>query len=462
MKIAVIGAGIAGLSCAYLLERHAAGAHQVTLFEQNDYLGGHTHTVDVTVDGVTYPVDTGFLVFNDWTYPNLIAMFKHLDVDVAVSEMSFGIKLLGADGRGKLEWCGSDSISTVFAQPSNLLKPAFWGMLKDMLRFNREATALADGKQALLGTLGEYLQANGYGNAFRDWYLKPMAACIWSTPTQQIDDFPLATFIAFCRNHGLISVNDRPQWRTVKGGARNYVTKLAAKIKDIRLNAALTRVTRGQADAAGVTITSSAGIEHFDQVVMACHTDEALALLNNGNDADSADQPVRTILSKIPWQPNTAILHTDQRLLPDRPRAWAAWNYMAWHPDALEARNNADATSPVSLSYLINRLQPLPFTTPVIVTMNPLIAPDPGKVIKTMHYDHPVFLADSAVAKRELRGIQGQRRTWYAGAWTRYGFHEDGLMSGIAVALALGAKVPWTTNVPAANDLSCAYPGVDA
>ena len=326
MKIAVIGAGIAGLSCAYLLERHAAGAHQVTLFEQNDYLGGHTHTVDVTVDGVTYPVDTGFLVFNDWTYPNLIAMLKHLDVDVAVSEMSFGIKLLGADGRGKLEWCGSDSISTVFAQPSNLLKPAFWGMLKDMLRFNREATALADGKQPLLGTLGEYLQANSYGNAFRDWYLKPMAACIWSTPTQQIDDFPLATFIAFCRNHGLISVNDRPQWRTVKGGARNYVTKLAAKIKDIRLNASLTRVTRGQANDAGVTITSSAGIEHFDQVVMACHTDEALALLNNGNEADSTDEPVRKILSKIPWQPNTAILHTDQRLLPDRPRAWAAWN----------------------------------------------------------------------------------------------------------------------------------------
>ncbi len=462
MKIAVIGAGIAGLSCAYLLERHAAGAHQVTLFEQNDYLGGHTHTVDVTVDGVTYPVDTGFLVFNDWTYPNLIAMFKHLDVDVALSEMSFGIKLLGADGRGKLEWCGSDSISTVFAQPSNLLKPAFWGMLKDMLRFNREATALADGKQALLGTLGEYLQANSYGNAFRDWYLKPMAACIWSTPTQQIDDFPLATFIAFCRNHGLISVNDRPQWRTVKGGARNYVTKLAAKIKDIRLNAALTRVTRGKANGAGVTITSSAGIEHFDQVVLACHTNEALALLNNGNDADSSDEPVRKILSKIPWQPNIAILHTDQRLLPDRPRAWAAWNYMAWHPDTLAARNNADATSPVSLSYLINRLQPLPFTTPVIVTMNPLIAPDPGKVIKTMHYDHPVFLADSAESKRELRGIQGQRRTWYAGAWTRYGFHEDGLMSGIAVALALGAKVPWTTNVPAANDLSRAYPGVDA
>ncbi len=452
MKIAVIGSGIAGLSCAWLLARHAQGAHQVTLFEQNDYLGGHTHTVDITVDGIKYPVDTGFLVFNDWTYPNLIAMFKHLGVEVAPSDMSFGIKLLDARGRGKLEWCGSDKISTVFAQPSNLLKPAFWGMLKDMLRFNREATALADGKKEMRGTLGEYLHANGYGVAFRDWYLKPMAACIWSTPTQQIDEFPLATFVNFCRNHGLISVNDRPQWRTVKGGARNYVEKLSAEIADIRLNAKLSRIVRG---ASGVSVVSAAGAEHYEQVVFACHSDQALALL--GSDHGDAG----AILSKIPYQSNTAILHTDRRLLPDRPRAWAAWNYMAAHPDIPRSRTNAHARSPVSLSYLINRLQPLPFTTPVIVTMNPLVEPDPAKVLKTIHYDHPLFLADSAVAKRELRAIQGRQRTWFAGAWTRYGFHEDGLMSGIAVAQALGARVPWMTNVPAANDLDNVYPGVD-
>ncbi|MEP7154609.1 MAG: FAD-dependent oxidoreductase [Betaproteobacteria bacterium] len=450
MKIAVIGSGIAGLSCAWLLARDAV--HEVTLFEQSGYLGGHTNTVDITVDGVTFPVDTGFLVFNDWTYPNLIAMFKHLEVDVAPSDMSFGIKLLDAEGRGKLEWCGSDSISSVFAQPSNLFKPAFWGMLFDMLRFNREATALADGKHEMPGTLGQYLDTHAYGVAFRDWYLKPMAACIWSTPTQQIDEFPLATFIHFCRNHGLISVNDRPQWRTVRGGARNYVQKLAAGLNDIRLRAALTSVVPTEA---GATLNSAAGAEKFDQVVFACHTDQALALLG---DAAGAAGP---ILAKIPYQKNIAILHTDTRLLPDRKRAWAAWNYMAWHPDIPQSRTSAHESSPVSLSYLLNRLQPLPFTTPVIVTMNPLVELDPAKVIQTIHYDHPVFLAGSADAKRALRGIQGQQRMWFAGAWTRYGFHEDGLMSGIAVAKALGAVVPWDTNVPAADDLGRAYPGVD-
>lgn len=453
MKIAVIGSGIAGLSCAWLLSRHAEKAHPVTLFEQNGYLGGHTNTIDITVDGIDYPVDTGFLVFNDWTYPNLIALFNNLGVEVAPSDMSFGIKLLDATGGGKLEWCGSDNISTVFAQPSNLLKPAFWGMLMDMLRFNREATELAKNKLPMPGTLGQYLDAHRYGAAFRDWYLKPMAACIWSTPTQQIDEFPLATFVNFCRNHGLISVNNRPQWRTVKGGARNYVTKLSADITDIRLNAALTSVTR---DTSGVTLNSASGSERFDQVVFACHSDQALALLGADTGAAGA------ILSQIPYQPNVAILHTDRRLLPDRTRAWAAWNYMAWHPDIPQSRTNANATSPVSLSYLLNRLQPLPFTTPVIVTMNPLIAPDPAKVIKTIHYDHPVFLSGSADAKRALRGVQGQQRSWFAGAWTRYGFHEDGLISGIAVAKALGAVVPWETNVPAADDLGRAYPGVDA
>lgn len=453
MKIAVIGSGIAGLSCAWLLSKHAGGAHQVTLFEQAARLGGHTNTVDIHVDGIDFPVDTGFLVYNDWTYPNLIALFAHLGVEVAPADMSFGIKLLDAAGRGQMEWCGSNDISTVFAQPSNILRPAFWSMLRDMLRFNREASALAASGQPMPGTLGQYLAANGYGDAFRDWYLRPMAACIWSTPAQQIDEFPLATFLTFCRNHGLISVNNRPQWRTVKGGARNYVKRLAADLGDIRTGAMLAGVRR---EEGGAVIDAADGVEHFDHVVFACHTNETLALLGERSGA------VHEVLSKIPYQPNTAILHTDRRQLPDRKRAWAAWNYTAWHPEAANGRSAGTAEAPVSLSYLLNRLQPLPFKSPVIVTMNPLVPPDPASVIQTISYDHPVFLAESAEAKRALRRLQGKDRLWFAGAWTRYGFHEDGLMSGIAVARALGASVPWPTNVPAADDLAAAYPGVDA
>jgi len=451
MRIAVIGSGIAGLSCAWLLSRPAPNRPAVTLFERAATLGGHTNTVDVTQDGVTHPVDTGFLVLNDWTYPNLNAMFSHLGVVLAPSDMSFGVKLLDADNRSRMEWCGSDSLASVFAQPANLMRPAFWGMLRDLLRFNREATALADRASEMTGTLGAYLDANRYGQPFRDWYLKPMAACIWSTPTQRIDDFPLATFLVFCRNHGLLSVNHRPQWRTVQGGARTYVEKLAASLDDIRLNSALTGVSRSPQ---GVTLHTAAGPEYFDQVVFACHTDQTLALLRD------ADREERDTLGAIPYLANTAVLHADTRLLPDRPRAWAAWNYTARIDAAGPTIQSGNF--PVSLSYLINRLQPLPFKTPVIVTMNPLVEPDPAKVIRTMQYDHPVFLPQSVAAKRQLRALQGRQRTWFAGAWTRYGFHEDGLMSGIAVSKALGATVPWATTVPAANDLSIGYPGVDA
>lgn len=463
MKIAIIGSGVAGLSAAWLLSKYAAGVHQVTLFEKESRLGGHVNTIDVTLDGVTHPVDTGFLVYNDWTYPNLIALFEALQIETAPSDMSFGIKIMGQDQRGVMEWCGSDKLSTVFAQPSNVLRPAFWSMLKDMLRFNREATLLSErsGLNVLPGTLGEYLDANHYSQSFRDWYLKPMAACIWSTPTQQIDQFPLATFIAFCRNHGLVSVNHRPQWRTPRGGARTYVNTIARELSDVRLNARIDHVALditvpSDAPAAtgsrGCRVVGDGLDEYFDEVIFACHTDQTRVLLNGAHAAADA------VLGQIPYQTNTAILHHDTRLLPDRRRAWAAWNYMAW-----EKGSSAEtAVAPVSLSYLINRLQPLPFKQPVIVTMNPLIQPDPAQTFETMTYEHPVFLAESTDAKQQLRRIQGARHVWFAGAWTRYGFHEDGLMSGIAVAKALGVTIPWETNVPAANDLSIPYPGVDA
>ncbi len=447
MKIAVIGAGISGLSCAWLLSQHAGGRHQVTLFEKNDYLGGHTNTVDVNVDGINFPVDTGFLVFNEWTYPNFIPMMAHLNVETAASDMSFGIKLTDATGKSRLEWCGSDNLSTVFAQPSNLFRPKFLGMLMDLLRFNREASALAANRATLTGTLGEYLDQYGYGRAFRDWYLVPMAACIWSTPTKQIDEFPLATFITFCANHGLISVNNRPKWRTIKGGARNYVGKLRAGLGDVRLKADIQSVAR---HADRVEIKSAAGVETFDHVVMACHSDQTSALLADATDAE------RAVLCGVRYLPNTAVLHTDLSLLPDRKGAWASWNYHAAY--TTEARRN---DSPVSLTYLLNKLQPLPFTSPVMVTMNPLQPIDPAKIIRSISYDHPLFLPESVPAKVALRKLQGNRNTWFAGAWTRYGFHEDGLMSGIAVARALGATTPWETNTPAANDLTTIYPGVD-
>ena len=466
MKIAIIGSGVAGASAAWLLSKFADGAHQVTLFEQNDYLGGHTNTINVTLDGITAPVDTGFLVFNDWTYPNLIAMFKHLGVADARSDMSFSVKL--TDGNhSRLEWSGSN-LATVFAQPANLLKPKFWGMLRDIMRFNREATGLVTSNSAMPGTVGEFLRANRYSTAFRDWYLSPMAGCVWSTPTQKIDDFPLATLLTFCHNHGLLSVSNRPQWRTVNGGTQTYTRALLGGPSDmrldVRLNAGVSRVVRL---LNGVSITAHNLTETYDQIVFACHSDQTLRIL-----ADATGEEKR-ILSAIPYQPNTAILHTDTRVLPIRRRAWASWNYHAAYTSTLGLASSS-TTPPttsneniqkefdgVSLSYLINRLQPLPFKTPVIVTMNPRISLDPAKIIKTIQYDHPVFLAASVGAKRELRALQGQRRSWFAGAWTRYGFHEDGLMSGIAVAKALGATVPWQTNVPAANDLRSAYPGVD-
>ncbi len=446
MKIAIVGSGIAGISCAWLLSQHADSQHQVTIFEQNPTLGGHTNTVDVSFEGKTFPVDTGFLVFNDWTYPNLIAMFKHLNIEDALSDMSFSVKLTDAAGASKIEWSGSN-LATVFSQPSNLFRPRFLSMVRDIVRFNREATALATQKATLSGKVGEYLAANGYSATFRDWYLTPMAGCIWSTPTRKIEDFPLATLLTFCHNHGLLSVNHRPQWRTVKGGAAHYLRALAPKIADVRTHAGVERVTR-YADY--VMVRANGQDESFDQIVFACHTDQTLKLLADANEAE------REALGAIGYQANTAILHTDARVLPIRRRAWASWNF---HSDY--ARTETNSAEPVSLTYLINRLQPVPFTSPVLVTMNPKLALDPAKIIKTIQYDHPIFEPKSVSAKRDVRHLQGARRSWFAGAWTRYGFHEDGLMSGIAVAKAMGAVVPWQTNVPAANDLAAIYPGVD-
>jgi len=417
-RIAVVGSGIAGLSAAWLLSQR----HAVTLFEANPYLGGHTHTVDVTLDGITAPVDTGFLVFNDRTYPNLIALFGHLGVRSCASDMSFSVRLEDAG----IEWAGA-SLDTVFAQRRNLLRPAFWGMLADTLRFNREATAFARSAAGEAGSLGEFLDAGRYGRAFRDWYLLPMAGAIWSCPTAAMLRYPAQTFFRFCDNHGLLQVSDRPQWRTVAGGARSYVGKMAAVIADVRLNTPVAAVKRLPQGA--MIRVAEAAEERFDDVVLACHSDQALRLLA---DADAGE---RSLLSAVSWQDNDVVLHTDESFLPRSRSAWSAWNY--------HAGGTADGGRPVGVSYLISKLQPLPFRQPVIVTLNPARAPRPETVIDRYVYAHPVFDVGSMAAQVRLPQLQGRRNTWYCGAWTGYGFHEDGLKAGMAVAAAMGVEAPW-------------------
>ncbi|WP_426173419.1 NAD(P)/FAD-dependent oxidoreductase [Massilia sp. TWR1-2-2] len=416
MKIAVIGAGIAGLSCAYRLAQASA---DVTLLEAGNYFGGHSNTVDVTLDGASFGVDTGFLVFNDRTYPNLIKLFDELGVDTAPSEMSFSVKLpLGASAM--LEWAGAN-LDTVFAQRANLLRPRFLRMLGDIMRFNREAGAMAQGAAMPDAALGHWLDQQGYSAQFRDWYLLPMAACIWSCPSDQMLAFPLSTFVRFCHNHGLLQVSGRPQWRTVRGGSRKYVDKMLAAIPSCRLNSPVRSVLRVSGGARAVRIETDAGVEHFDQVVMACHSDQALALLGDAR----ADE--RDLLSAIRYQQNRAVLHTDASCLPARRKAWSAWNY----------QSTAAATPDVCVHYLLNMLQPLPCTTPVIVSLNPIDAPDPARVLASFDYAHPVFDQAAVAAQGALAQMQGAQNTWFAGAWTGYGFHEDGLKSGLAVAASL-------------------------
>ncbi len=416
MRIAIVGAGIAGLGAAWLLTRQG---HAVTLLEANPYLGGHTATVDVTLDGHTFPVDTGFLVFNDRTYPRLIALFDELGVRSVASEMSFSCRV----DRHRLEWAGT-SVATLFAQPANALRPSFWRMLADIARFNRGVTAMDDGNRLWSISLGEFLDAENYSAPFRDWYLLPMAAAIWSAPRKDILEFPLPTFVRFCRNHGLLQITDRPRWRTVEGGGRVYVQKIASRLADVRLATPVRRIVR---TAAGIEIFSATRpAERFDDVVLACHSDQALALL-----AD-ASQHERRLLSCVRYQRNRVVLHTDAALLPSSRRAWSAWNYLA--------ADDPSGARPVAVSYLINKLQPLPCRTPVIVTLNPPFEPDPARVLREFEYSHPLLDGRALAAQTGFAELQGERRTWYAGAWLGYGFHEDGLASAHAVADAIAQR----------------------
>ncbi len=425
-RIAVVGAGISGLASAWLLSRH----HDVTLFEAGDYLGGHTNTVDVTLEGKSHPVDTGFLVFNEKTYPNLIAMFALLGVDSVETEMSFAVSLENPD----LEWAGSN-LATVFGQKRNLIRREFWSMLSDILRFNRESMAWLATHPDNKRSLRDFLMQGRYSTAFSDWYLLPMAAAIWSCPTGQMLDMPLGTFIRFCQNHGLLQVFDRPMWRTVKGGGRSYVQKIAARLDDIRLACPVQSVIR---ETVGLRVIHARGAERFDQVVMACHSDQAQAILGF-----SASDGQRAVLSAIRYQPNRALLHTDRALLPRDEKLWSAWNYFAGSGEPGE--------QPVGVSYLINKLQPLPFATPVVVTLNPAREPDPAKVIAEFDYAHPIFDGPAIAAQQNLASVQGENGIWLAGAWGSYGFHEDGLKSALRVVNGMGIHAPWQGEAVAAT-----------
>lgn len=429
MRIAIVGAGVAGLGCAYHLMRQAASSGlvlDVTVFESNNYLGGHANTIDIDLEGLSYPIDTGFLVYNQRTYPKLIELFDHLQVPTVASEMSFSVKL---DQIG-LEWCGS-SLDSVFTQRRNLYRPAFLGMLRDILRFNAKARTLV--RQAQTGSshslsdlsVGEFLVKQGYSQAFRDWYFLPMIGSIWSCPVATMMDFPIDTLVRFCYNHGLLQIFNRPTWFTVKGGSREYIRKLSnhlvalsgkhQNLKILMQEPVKTLSRQGQTQS----LTTASNHYEFDQVVFASHSDQTLRILS---DPSSAEQ---SILGAIRYQDNRAVVHTDSSLLPARRKAWAAWNY--------SSRSTADQAS-IAVHYLINKLQPIPFETPVIVSLNPTIEPQAGLILREVSYSHPVFDRAAIRAQQHLSELQGKRNTWFCGAWTGYGFHEDGLSSGLRVA----------------------------
>jgi predicted NAD/FAD-binding protein len=414
MKIAVIGSGISGLSAAWLLHR----THQVTLYEAANYLGGHTHTVDVTLDGTTHPVDTGFLVYNDLTYPNLIKLFDHLGVQTHETEMSFSVTVPEAD----LEWAGAN-LGTLFAQRRNLIRLNYWRMLQEIVHFNSRAQSLLVWSEQRRVTLGRLLDDQGYSQWFRSWYLLPMAAAIWSSSPDEILGFPAATFLRFCINHRLLQIKDRPQWRSLIGGARQYVEKLAQPL-DVRLNTPVHSVTRREDR---VVVGSSQGDSQYDAVIFATHAPDSLKMLKD------ADGQERALLGAFDYQPNTAVLHTDRRFLPTRESLWSAWNYLSL----------GEAGQSVCVSYLLNRLQRVPFQTPLMVTLNPDPQQMPRDPMAVYQYDHPIFNQSAIDAQAGLNRIQGKNRIWFCGAWCGYGFHEDGLKSALGIIGDFNVEAPW-------------------
>ena len=412
MKIAIVGSGISGNMAAYLLSRR----HDVTLFEKRDRPGGHAATVDIDYTGNDdwMSVDTGFIVYNELNYPGLVKLFKELKIDTEASNMSFAFS---AD-QGRFEWSGQ-STRAVFAQKRNWVNPVFWLMIRDIFRFNR--LAAQDHESGTLGdeSLGTWLKRNRLGKTFIRRYLLPMGAAIWSTPADEIMNFPAASFLQFFYNHRLIN-RDRPVWRTVTGGSREYVKKITASFSDrLRLDAEVTKVTR---HAHGVEVTANGEMHHFDEVVFACHSDQAMKILADATPEEKA------IVGAVRYLPNQVYLHRDERLMPKRKMTWSAWNYMS---------DSKGGDNVMTVSYWMNRLQNLDYNKPLFVTLNPIIPPAPDKVYGQYEYDHPQFDGAALDAQRKLPKIQGINRTWFCGAWTGFGFHEDGLQSALRVTEAI-------------------------
>ncbi len=455
-RIAIVGAGISGLGCAYALRQHPD--IELTIYEGGDHIGGHSNTVDFTCDiageHITHGVDTGFLVFNRKTYPRLVRLFEEIQAPVAPSEMSFSVSIDVTEKKlthPKIEWAGND-INSFFGQRSNLLSPSFWRMAYDILRFNRLATKLAQ-QQITAGhyaepdeTIANFLDRNRFSQSFRENYFLPMIGAIWSCSVEQMLEFPIQTMIRFCHNHGLLQIQNRPQWLTIKGGSREYVKRIVSALEKSRVTIkreSVSRVNASQDGSSQVEVMSPSGSAWFDEVVMACHSDQALDLVHG------IDQQARNILASIPYQKNRAILHTDIRFLPEERRCWAAWNYTAKSGIAPSSKQH------VSVNYLINRLQPLPEklqNTQIIVSLNPSIEPDSELIHQEIHYSHPVFDMSAIQAQKELPLIQGTSSIWYCGAWTGFGFHEDGLRSGELVAEALIESIRSPLNISPKQD----------
>lgn len=417
MRIAVIGSGIAGLGAAWLLSRQ----HEVTLYEKNAYLGGHSNTVDVKFPDRTFPVDTGFIVYNERNYPNLVGLFTELEIEVRKTVMSFAASL----DDGAFEFAGTN-LNTVFGQRSNLLKPSYLAMLWDIMRFNAKAGALLENPRNL--TLGKYLDELGMGEWFRTRYLLPMAGAIWSCPLEVMMAYPAESFVRFFENHGLLTVNDQPEWYTVAGGSREYVKKIIRPFSErIRLNTPVACVTRQQGGARVEDVRG--GVQQYDHVVLAVHGDEALPLLKDASEAE------KSILSTFRTAPNRAVLHMDKTLMPRRKRVWSSWNYLA--------RSGQENAPEISVTYWMNRLQHIPEEHPVFVTLNPLKEPQNGSVFYETTYHHPIFDQAAIEAQQKLKSLQGERNTWFCGAWQRYGFHEDGLLSAVQVASRFAVHAPW-------------------